>query len=84
MRITPTRTVASKMVLARSLPMRNASVGTPSIGEMVALSEKTSCPVVCEKRAKTMPVARAVMTRLTTDCATTSTCAPVDCGYIAP
>ena len=35
---------ASKMVLARSLPTRNVSVGTPFIGEIAALSEKTSCP----------------------------------------
>ena len=82
--MTATRTCASKIVLARSLPMRKESVGTPFMGEMHAWREKTSCPVVCEKRAKMIPVASAVMMSPTTDSATTSKCAAVDVGYIAP
>ena len=75
---------ASKTVLARSLPMRKARVGTPSHGEMHTLFEKTICPLDCEKRAKTMPVARAVTMRLTTDSATITELARGETGYIAP
>ena len=72
------------IALTRSLPRRNESVGTPSIGAIVAWWVKTTRDVVRENFAKTRPVARAVTRSPVTDSAATSTCAAALAGYIAP
>ena len=75
---------ASNTVLARSLPTRKASVGTPFMGEKKAISDKISSPVDWENRANKIPVTSAVAIRPTMDSAVTTALAAGLTGYIAP
>ena len=79
------RTRASNTVLARSLPTRNASVGTPFIGEMVALVGEDELSGRLREAREDDPGRRA-RSRASTmiDSIVTIACASGVVGYIAP
>jgi len=79
-----TRTVASMICEARSLPRRNINVGTPSKGEIVAHSANCMRARGTLNLANRIPLASATSETPVMTSAVTSTSAAAENGCITP